>query len=165
MKNKSILPEKFKRNFFLSLLFIAIATTSLLFIPIAKLSNSILYIIAALFWLSVIAGQIFFWMCNTERKKMEQKSNKKRKQKKEPPGIVVFFRNKESFIADIVLFTSILLTTILNILRIDISWLIIISISVLFLSFNLHCILNGKNYKCIKDYEKYKKQKEQNADV
>ena len=44
--------------------------------------------------------------------------------------------------------------------RVKNEWVVMINYSVFFLAFNLHCILNGKNYRYLKQYRTYKKENE-----
>jgi hypothetical protein len=143
----------------LTIVCVGAAFISLLLIPAIKLQKAMMYMIAAVFWISVILEQVFFWKCNSDRKQMERKTWPKRRQKNAPIGIAAFFKNPEAIVADAVLFISAISTTLIAAFRVQISWLIIMSISLLFLSFNMHCILNGRNYRCMKSYEKYKKTK------
>ena len=68
-------------------------------------------------------------------------------------GIMSFFKNKEAVVADIVLFISVILLGIILWMNVKIGWLIIGDVSFLVLSFNLHCILNGRNYRLLKSYK------------
>lgn len=156
----------FKVNFYISISALIIATVSLFFIPMVNIngigvSRVFAYVIGALFWLSVIAEQIFFWRANLFRHKLEMQMQKNGgKIIKRRIGIISFFKNKEAVIVDIILFMSVIAVAIILILNIMSDWLIILCLAILFISFNLHCILNGINYMYIKSNKKFLEGKE-----
>lgn len=156
-----MLLKKFLIDFYLAIILTIVATIAILCIPAVDAHKNIMYIIAFTFWLSLILGQFFFWKCNHERKRIEMKGTRMRENKKKQLGITAFFRNFEAFIADIILFLSAGLVAVLTVFQIKTSWLIILGASMLYLSFNMHCILNGKNYRFIKLYKKSKTQKKE----
>lgn len=118
------------------------------------------YILATLFWICIIIEGVFVYRATQERKWMEQKCFRSRALKYSQPGVISFFRNIEASIADVMLFVSAILVVILAWTQIKTVWMIMVGISILFLSFNLHCILNGKNYRYLKLYKLYKEEHE-----
>lgn len=138
------------------MIFTAIAAGSILCIPLSgdgtgKMSSIVSYGIGALFWASFILGQIMFWMANRSRKGIERYLKRNGMKVLNPcrPGIVSLFQNKEAVIADIVFIISVLATAASVIFSIGNEWIILSSVSLLFLSLNLHCLFNGLNYKYI----------------
>ena len=144
-----------------NLITIAIAVLEFIFvlcIPFVNLYGLSLqrigaYILAALFWICIVIEGVFVHMATQERKWMERKRFRSRTLKYSQPGVISFFKNCEASIADVVLFTSATLVVVLAWTQIKTVWMIMTGISILFLSFNLHCILNGKNYRYLKLYK------------
>ena len=154
MKIKSILNEKFKKEFVLSLVFIGTASIFLLLVFLVRISNFFAYIIAALFWASVVVSQTYFWKSNAQRKRLESAINTERVLRRKLPGVILFFKNKEAIFIDVVLLISAVFALILRVFNINISWLIMLSVFLLFISFNMHCILNGINYEYYRNLTK-----------
>ena len=119
------------------------------------------YILAAVFWICITAECVFTYLSTRERRRIEQREYQNKDLTHSPPGVVSFFKNSESTVADVILFVSSVLIAVLLWARVQNGWLIITGISFLFLSFNLHCILNGKNYRYLKTYRHYEKEHEQ----
>lgn len=118
------------------------------------------YILAALFWICIAIECIFVRLSTQERRWMERRGFRNRALKHSSAGVISFFKNLEATVADAVLFVSVILVVILVWTQVKTGWVIMAGISVLFLSFNMHCILNGKNYRYIKAYRLYKKEHE-----
>lgn len=143
----------------ISFALILIATMLIISIIFIKLiDNELTFkkVIALLFWLCVIFEQIFFWLSNNKRKKLENQliNEDKLIVNYLQPGLVSFFRNKEATVADIAFISSSVLLTVLSVNSSKIGWLILSTVAMVFLTFNLHCLLNGKNYFFVKRYSK-----------
>lgn len=106
--------------------------------------------IACVFWVSVVTQFVLLLAAI----KMQKKNNKHKKTK--GIGLLRFFSNRKAAAADIVLICSVIVVAVLIVSNIQNSWLILISVSVLYCSLNMHCYLNGKNYRSIKQ-NSYKK--------
>ncbi len=119
------------------------------------------YILAALFWICIAIEGIFVHLSTQERRWMERKGFRNRVLKHSPPGVISFFKSLEATVVDVILFISALLVVVLVWTQAKTGWMIMAGMSVLFLSFNLHCILNGKNYRYLNAYRLYKKEHEQ----
>ena len=137
----------------------------ILCIPLVNIDGSLIqrvgaYIIAAAFWISIVMECVFSHLSTYERKYVERKEYRNRTLKHSQPGVISFFKNLEATIVDIILFLSAIIVVIIAWLQVKTGWMIITCTSVLFLSFNLHCILNGKNYRYIKALRLYKKEQE-----
>lgn len=130
-----------------------LATIALLLIPLFENPDVVNYILAGVFWLAIIAECILFRICTIERMKYE-KIYKIQHRQKLPIGLITFISNAEAVIADTVLLFSALSLTAIAIFQIRSNWFILLVIVLLFLSLNLHCILNGRNYRYYKWYKK-----------
>lgn len=119
------------------------------------------YILAAIFWICIIVECVFIHLSTHERRWIERREDQNIDLKHSPPGVISFFKNLESTVVDVILFVSAVLVVVIVWARIKTRWMIMTGISFLFLSFNLHCILNGKNYRYLKTYRHYKKEHEQ----
>lgn len=150
--------NKYKLNFKLSLICSLIGALMLFSIVFLNGSGKFYqvssYIIGGLFWLSIVAEQILFWIANAERKRAEKRMNQKLVRRQMSIGILSFFKTREARFADIILFISAIAMALLIWLKVTNSCLVITTLSILFLSFNLHCFLNGKNFRFIKAYNK-----------
>lgn len=161
------LSDNLRKEFYISLVSLGVSALSLLFIPLVNLNGSgatkfFAYVIGAVFWIGLIIEQIFIWKINSNRHLLENRIRRNGgRTLKGKIGVVSFFRNKEAFIADIVLFVSAIAVAVISIFKIKVEWLLIICVVILFVSFNLHCILNGINYSYIKSYKKFLEDKEQ----
>lgn len=150
-----------------------IATISLAFfefvtilcIPFVNLDGSLVqriggYILATIFWISILVECVFVHLSTQERRWIERKEYRSKVLKYSQPGVVSFFKNPEATVADVILFITATLVVILMWTRVKNGWMVMADISILFLSFNLHCVLNGKNYRYLKSYRLYKKEHE-----
>lgn len=118
------------------------------------------YILAAFFWICIAIEGIFVHLSTQERRWMERRGLRNRALKHSPLGVISFFKNLEATVVDVILFASTILVVILVWAQVKKECMIMSGISILFLSFNLHCILNGKNYRYIKSLSKYAKEHE-----
>lgn len=143
--------------FRLSMLSMLAATIGLACIPVLSEFTALSYCAAAVFWLGVIFQQVFFWIGNAGRKKMEQKVFRVKRGGKGALGIICFGSNRKATICDCVMFASIIAVVLEIAFSAKQDWLIMISLVALFLSFNLHCVLNGKNYRYFSAFYNHKK--------
>ena len=128
----------------------------LILIPFANVEGTetqrmLAYVIAFLFWASIIAQIVFVRLSSNERKKLNRKLHKSKEINQSFLGIFSFFKNREAIVADVILFLSVILLGVIIWTNVKTSWIIIGVVSVLVLSFNLHCVLNGKNYRYLKE--------------
>lgn len=131
----------------------------ILFIPLVNLDGAMMqrisaYILAAMFWISVVTEVFLVELSTYERRWIERRGYRSNELRYSKLGVISFFKNPEAVVADIVLFISVIVVWIAAWLQIETEWVIIAGVSVLVLSFNLHCILNGKNYRYIKNMKK-----------
>lgn len=151
----------FKNTVYLSILMAVIESISLLMVPLSDLNGTAgqkiaAYLVAVIFWLSLIFEIVFVYISSKKRRKMEKEKHFHRSGKEMPKriGLVSFLKNFEASVVDIALFIIAIIVVILTWTQGGNEWLNIIFISLLILSFNLHCILNGKNYAFLKSYIK-----------
>lgn len=159
--------KKFRLYFELSVAFSFLPTISIFCIPLINMNSNVnerlmTFLIGAVFWGGIIIQQFFFWKSNLWRISIEKRLLRHHCQtyRNAPIGIISFFKNTEATVVDITLFAFALSVALLALLRFKVTWVIIGCVALLFLSFNLHCFLNGKNYRYIKSYSKYKKEQE-----
>lgn len=117
-------------------------------------------IVACAFWGGLILEQVFFWRANEGRKRIQQRAFKARRLKNASIGLVTFGTSKEARICDVAFVISLITSIAFNFFKVQIDWLVILSLATLILSFNLHCILNGKTYRYIKAFHLAKKRTE-----
>jgi len=118
------------------------------------------YVIAALFWITIIGLVISTIKTTQYRKQLQERGYRLRGIRHSPIGVFSFFKNKEAAIMDIVLFVSAVSVAILAWTHVAIGLLILSCISLLFFSFNMHCVLNGRNYRYYKAFIKHQKEQE-----
>ena len=107
------------------------------------------YAIAICFWGSLSVECFATWKCRQYRKQLRT-SRRKEKKSWRTAGILSFGKNREGVIADFGMIGSALLVVVLVVLEININWLVVGSVLLLFLTIQLHCLLNGKNYRYMK---------------
>lgn len=155
--------SNYSKNITFSIVFSTLSSSSILsivFLNKNEILDSILRIIfPMIFWLGLIGEQFFIWKANFIRKSIE-KSGKFRKIKS-GIGIISFLGTEAGLIADVVLALSFVTLLILMIFNIRESVVQYIFIFLLVLSFRLHCILNGKNFR----YKKYLAKRKVDYDV
>jgi len=144
--------------FCLSLTFVSVQSICLLIIPLLEIGNVLNVILAIIFWMSLALYIVSVILSSKQRQKIEKSKFKVKKLKKNHFGILKFFQNKEAVIFDVLLFISTALIIVSLVLKTESVWLIALGLFLWFISFNLHCLFNGKNYIYIKAYEFYKKE-------
>ncbi len=92
-------------------------------------------IVSAVFWLSALIGYIFLILTY----KSVRKDKAKRKL-----ALISFFTNKYAFFSDIVLIIGLITIIALSVFKFSNSIVYTALISIIYLAFNLHCILNGR---------------------
>ncbi len=150
--------------YFLILIMLAVIPAVLILcIPLVSLDGSQAqkigaYILAAGFWLSIILELLMTLICSSKRKKLEQQKTKDKALSKSKSGVISFFKTPEGKIADLAMIISFVAVIVIICMQVKSQWLILGCVSVLYLSFNMHCLLNGKNYRYIKLISNYKKE-------
>ncbi|GEM_PF-5744377 len=109
------------------------------------------YAVAACFWLGIISEIIFLCIMNGQSKKIPDNTDRKF-----PIGIISFFKTTEGKIFDILSIIFLILVVMIIFMKISSRLLIISSLSAFFLSFQLRCFCNGRNYRKLKEYRNKK---------
>ena len=146
--------RKFKQYFKCTVATVFVAFAALICIPILQFheigrNKTASYILAAIFWTSMLLEQILLRKCSLERKQIRNRS-RRRKKEKSKKGLMRFFGTKEAIAAAMVCLISAIATVGLAVFQIQERGAVIISVAIWFLSLNLCCILNGRNYKHIR---------------
>lgn len=156
-------------SLYLNLSFVFPCIGSLLFlcIPLVDTAGSQAqkigaFLLAVLFWICITLEIFFTFRCKRERRYLERRHYRRRWMRHMYPGVISFFKNFEATVADIALFVTAVLTVIFNWIRLSSTLISIGCMAILFLSFNLHCLLNGKNYRYKKAFYKHQKEHESN---
>ena len=165
MSRPAFLKAQINFYFSMSILLASIPAVLILCIPLVSLESTGAqkigaYIMAAVFWLCILLELWMIRMCSSERRWLEQRKVRSRSLAKSNPGVVSFLKTREGMIADIVMFASLIAVIAITWTQVKSQWLILSCVSVLYLSFNMHCLLNGKNYRYIKLLGNYKKEHE-----
>lgn len=143
--------KKCMRLFWTALAALGLSSISLFLIPLIEGNKPIQYALAACFWLFLLTELILLGIGNQVRKKIEQFSPHMKCQRGAGRiGLLCFAQNREAIVFDILFVISILYIVTISLLRVDSVWLILIGILATYVSFHLHCILNGILYKSIK---------------
>ena len=124
----------------------SLAVLLTVFSGIEKKYESIVVIIASsVFWLFLLLEQLYMWLANAVRKKLEKTETVRKLDGL--PGVISFFKTPFGFVADVILVASVTVFAVLsiggwgrNITQYIILFLIVFS-------FRWHSIANGKNYR------------------
>ncbi len=142
-----------------------VAGLSLAFIPLVDLDGSVVQktfaiVVALLFWLGLITEIVFFVLANKQCSVIEERLIKKGSKSFNDTkiGVISFFTCREAMIADILSAITLIVVILMIAFKVTSDWLFIIFAVILFFSFNLHCFLNGKNYKYLKEIQKFMKE-------
>lgn len=154
-----MLTRRLARYILITMILALVEFLMLLFIPLVNLEGTAsqriaAYILAATFWISIIVELFVVKVCTYERRWLERRGYRNNEVKYFKPGIISFFKSPEAIVVDIILILAIITVVLSALLQINTEWLIIGGISILVLSFNLHCILNGRNYRYIRKIQK-----------
>lgn len=107
-------------------------------------------IVGVVFWLGILLAGIFSTVASKYRKEAVGRK------KKERIGLVSFFSNKEAKVADVLMIVSILILLIAIFSKNVSDTLAMLSIFMTMTTIYIHGVLNGRNYKYIKDSAKLK---------
>lgn len=138
----------------------SLSILSIIFLNKSEALDNVLRIVfPTVFWFGLAGEQFFIWRANSVRKSIE-KSGKFRKPQS-GIGIISFLRTEAGLIVDVVFALSFITLLILMIFSIGEKVVQYIFIFLLVLSFRLHCILNGKNFR----YKKFLAKRKVDYDV
>lgn len=140
----------FENYISLSVICSVISSISMAFIPIEKSNEDnkvIIFIIPIIFWLGFIAEQFFVWRANHFRKVIEKKSARYKNGIRGRPGIISLFKTKEGIASDMLFLVCLIVLIVITVMNVGESHLQYIISSLVVLSFRLHCIFDGINYR------------------
>ena len=162
--------QRIFRYITLSIILAIMASILLILIPAStvfgeKTGSVISIVLAAMFWISLVLEQIFFWLADTGRKKFLKRFFTGRKIVNPSIGIISFGCNKEARVSDLAFFAALITTVCLIVFQAQNQWLICGALSVLLLSFTFHCIFNGITYRYIKVFRKIKKEPKKHENI
>lgn len=151
-----MLEHKLKRYVSLSVVMACLQFVLIICIPFVSVEGTTIqrvmtYIIAFLFWASIVFEVLLACWSDRERRKLERHLYRSKEIKQSLSGVFSFFKNKEAMVTDIVLFISVLSLGIIIWMHVKTSWIIISVVSILIFSFSLHSVLNGRNYRYLKE--------------
>lgn len=155
-----------KKSILLYYCCIVIGVTVIALIPFADFQGAVgirilSYSLSALIWL-IFAGEILItYVASKSRRTLESGGQLHKKIKRGPVGVFAFVKNKEAFFADVVLFVSTVLIVLLAVFKVSSRIINIFVLILLFVSFNLHCVLNGRNYRYYKYFNKCKNEEKE----
>ncbi len=107
---------------------------------------------AGAFWLSLLFQGYVTARGSAVRKKLERQEKQRAGETLNRIGLFSFFTSREATVADGAFLISACTVMGLILCKVNQRWAVALSVALLFLSFNLHCILNGKNYRWAKRY-------------
>lgn len=114
-----------------------------------SIDKAIQVLFPIVFWIGLIAEQVLIWSANSIRNKLEAEGKLRRIRGR--PGALSVLQTEEGAITDIVFILSIIVYMILLLFGIGKGFVQHLFISLIVLSFRLHCIFDGKNFR----YKKY----------
>ena len=150
--------KDFSNKLILAIVASSVSSLSILiciFIGENETVNTVLKIIFPLiFWIGLILEQVLISQASKIRIELEKEE--KRMQPRLKPGIISIFQTEEGTKADIAFAVSFFILIILMIFDIGTNVLQYIFIFLSVLTFRMHCILNGKNFRYKKFFSKRK---------
>lgn len=141
-----------------------LSSVPILLIPIAKgneKSGVFGIMIPAAFWLGLIGEQISIWRANGCRKTLEKKRERYPKRIRGRPGVFSPFRTTEGAACDVLFLLGLIVFIVVALLHKGEGALQYVLIFCMVLSFRLHCIFNGINYR----YKKFMAKRKVNYDA
>lgn len=148
--------KKLKFNLLISASGFSLSAITVCFISILKTlpyesRQTTSYFIAAVFWVTLIVGIVFLKFTDKLRKKCESNfDGADKKNNRSKCGAISFRQNREAKIADAVFIVLFILLIIVSFIRLKSNSAGIVLTGLMFLSFDIHSFLNGKNYQCYK---------------
>ena len=141
----------------LSIACAALASVAMMLVPICSFTEGTTkkvfsIAVGCAFWISLILEQLFFWNANKGRKRIHAAEFSNMRLKNASVGLFSFGTSREARICDLIMVITLITSIVFNVMRIHNEWLVISSLAILFFAFNMHCILNGRNYRYIKAF-------------
>lgn len=154
----------FRLRVFFSVVCSILSSAPILLIPIAKGNGeggALDALIPAAFWLGLIGEQISIWRANACRKTLEKKRERHPKRIRGRPGAFSPFRTTEGAVCDLLFLLCLIVFIVAALLHKGEGALQYVLIFCMVLSFRLHCIFNGINYR----YKKFLAKRKVNYDA
>lgn len=132
--------------FWFSALFFLLSSASVLFVPYAdkQVSDfSLLYLIGGVFWGALLLAIIFICLVNRKRRKSIGKGNRLIKTR---AGVFRFYSGIAAAVFDSLLIFAVLALAVLLTIQKAQSVFVLSAIAAVLFFFEMHCLLNGKNY-------------------
>lgn len=142
-----------------------VSSVAFLGIPVSKLfegnvQNAVSVITASVFWAGLFLEQVLLLLVNRHRKQAPSPLAVKKRLEQSRVGLLRFVSNTEAAISDIALLAALLIMIAIVLFDVRNLWISITAVVLLLLTFQFHCIFNGKNYlyfKHIKDLNKLRR--------
>ena len=99
------------------------------------------------FWLTLIGGYVLLFLANRRRKHFIIRKMDGDLSMGQRTGLISFFRNKYGTAADIVLLLSMIGLLVLSATKATDGFPVYVLLSLLAISFHMHCLFNGRVYK------------------
>ncbi len=112
-----------------------------------SLHQLLTYIAGAVFWCSCVLEHLLFWMANAGCRNIARRLKKSGKRSAIPVGFVSFFKTPKGTAADVTLFLSAAAMLLMMWQRIHTGWILTAVLAAVYLTLNLHCLYNGRNYR------------------
>lgn len=137
-----------------ALVALTISAASLFAIPLVQNPPLLPFVLAGIFWVSLLAELLLLVLGNRERKNLNQSSrHMKQIGRFRQIGAFCFFQNREAAIVDVLLPIMVVLAISAGLYSPENQWLITAGITAAYVLLHLHCILNGMLYKTIKYHQ------------
>lgn len=135
---------KYRNMLLYSIISFLMSSLSFLIIPFSRFEGTIIqrtlaYMVGFFFWTGLVIGMIITYFLSKIRKKCNNKNYSL-------PGFFCFFKNKKSWICDIIMLVSAMLFIIIKtyFTHVTLAWSA--ALSLLTFSVYTHSVLNGNNY-------------------
>lgn len=146
--------KKIKRLFWLAIIFIILASSAFLFMPLTIASNENTRIttvaIGSAFWSLSVIGYALLISADIQRKWLIKNRGNGNAKMDCLPGLVTFFSNIPATVFDVIMFTSLIALIIIAFTKWRYDYISYILLFLFYLSLNLHSIFNGRIYKSTK---------------
>ena len=110
-----------------------------------ELNKIFIFVIPVIFWTGLVLEQVCIWRANSLRKQIELLPECRTQNGR--PGIISFWQTKAGKGADVLFAVSVVLYIAFEIAKFGTRSYQFIVLTLIVLSFRMHCILNGKNFK------------------
>lgn len=127
----------------------SVVSSSAILISMAQVDGLVEWVIkilaSLLFWVGLIMEQVFIWKANKQRGLIEKSLSGYKC--RGLPGICSFFKTEMGFITDVTFIFSMIVYIVFAVGNGGVKVMQYVFLFLIVLSFRLHCIANGKNYR------------------